>query len=86
MYGESIRLVELSRDILKLQGYFVDNLWHIDDIHFLCEEKNYAILSDSEAMQVFQIAAQGFDGEFGFGWSQLEKALEKYMVQKTLPA
>jgi len=82
MYGQAIKLVEAARELLKSHGYFVDNLWHVDDIHFICEEKNLPILSDDEAMEVFTIANEQFDGEFGISWPQLEKAVENYVKRK----
>jgi hypothetical protein len=82
MYGETIKAVEAAREILKAQGYFVDNLWHVDDVHFLCEEKNHQPVSDTEAMEIFAIANQSFDGEFGLNWKQLEKALDYYVKKK----
>lgn len=82
MYGQTIKSVEEARQVLKTQGYFVDNLWHVDDIHFICEEKGYPELSDSEAMSIFFIANQNFDGEVGLGWPQLEREIVKYIVRK----
>jgi len=84
MYGETIKAVEAAREILKAQGYFVDNLWHVDDIHFLCEEKNHLPISDTEAMEIFALANQSFDGEFGLNWKQLENALDYYVKRKEL--
>jgi len=86
MYGQTIRMMEVARDILKVQGYFIDNLWHVDDVHFLCEEKSLQAISDAEAMEVFALANQTFDGEFGLNWKQLENALDYYMKRKELLA
>jgi hypothetical protein len=62
----------------------VDNLWHVDDIHFICEQKNLPHLSNSQAMEVFIIANEQFEGETGLGWPQLEGALNCYLRRKAL--
>lgn len=82
MDTQSERIIEAARDILKAHGYFVDNLWHIQDINFLCEQNKFETLSQEEAMTVFDIANAQFDGEFGICWPQLEKALTTYMQQR----
>ena len=38
MNAQSIKIIEAARELLKTAGYFVDNLWHTDDVHFICEE------------------------------------------------
>jgi len=42
--------VETAKDFLKSNGYFVDNLWHIDDVKNVCnctDEEAQKILCDS---------------------------------------
>lgn len=77
-------VLESSREILKMYGYFVDNLWHVDDIHFICEQKKLPKITNKEAMEVFVIANEQFDGETGISWPQLEKALTGYLRRKAL--
>jgi hypothetical protein len=84
MDGKATKVVEAARELLKTFGYFVDNLWHVDDIHFICEQNNLARFSDEEAMEVFEIASQQFDGENGLSWPQLEKALRIYLHRKSV--
>lgn len=78
------KIVEAARELLKSFGYFVDNLWHIDDVHFICEQNNVHRLSDEEAMEVFIVAKEQFDGENGLSWPQLEKALRIYLHRKSV--
>ncbi|MEZ5691541.1 MAG: hypothetical protein R3D71_07745 [Rickettsiales bacterium] len=80
------KAVETARELLKVNGYFVDNLWHVDDIHFICEQKNLPSLTNREAMEVFMIANEQFDGETGFSWPKLEKAIDTYFRRKELLA
>jgi hypothetical protein len=84
MNGSEIKIVENARELLKAYGYFVDNLWHIDDIHFICEQKNLATLSNNEAMEVFIIANEQFEGETGLSWPQLENAVNSYFSRRAL--
>lgn len=84
MNNKDIKVIETARELLRAHGYFVDNLWHVDDIHFICEQKNLPTISDAEAMEVFVIANEEFDGETGLCWPQLEKALARYMSRKAL--
>lgn len=84
MYGKDIKVIETARELLKAYGYFVDNLWHVDDIHFICEQKNLPVITNNEAMEVFIIANEQFDGEIGLCWPQLEKALDSYLRRKAL--
>jgi hypothetical protein len=82
MDTQSTRIISAARDVLKTYGYFVDNLWHTDDINFLCDQSSCPRLSLEEAMTVFDIANEQFDGEYGISWPQLEKALQAYMQRK----
>lgn len=78
------KIVENAQELLKAYGYFIDNLWHVDDVHFICEQKNLPALSNKEAMEVFTIANEQFDGETGLCWPQLEKALHAYLRRKSI--
>jgi hypothetical protein len=75
MNSDSSKIVDAAREVLKAFGYFIDNLWHVDDVHFICEQQQLPRITNEEAMQVFIIASQQFDGETGISWPQLEKAL-----------
>ncbi|MFW0778052.1 MAG: hypothetical protein ACN2B6_10085 [Rickettsiales bacterium] len=80
----NIKVVEAARDLLKAHGYFVENLWHVRDIHFICEQYNLTKLSDTEAMEVFHIANDQFDGDSGLSWPELEKALFVFLHRKAV--
>lgn len=81
---QSARIVAAARDVLRASGYFVDNLWHADDVNFLCSQLGYPSLSSEETQAVFEIANAQFDGEFGICWPRLEKALQTYMQQREM--
>lgn len=82
MEKQSTRIISAAREILKSYGYFVDNLWHINDIGFLCEQRGLPRLPPEEAYTVFDIANAQFDGEHGINWPQLEQALTLYLEQR----
>ena len=41
---ETIREIANAKEVLRKAGYFVDNLWHIDDVklRYNCEDDNQA--------------------------------------------
>lgn len=84
MEKRTTQLVDAARELLKQAGYFMDNLWHVDDVHFICEQLNLEKLDDNEAKQVFAIALEHFDGETGLSWPQLEKAVQLYLQRKSV--
>lgn len=43
--------VEKAKAVLRANGYFVDNLWHIQDV-----QANYIKASDEEAQKILNIA------------------------------
>lgn len=75
-------LVNAARGVLKASGFFVDNLWHVDDVNFLCEQRGWPKLEPEEAKEVFVIFNELFDGEQGLTWSKLEQATQSYLAQK----
>ena len=82
----STKIIEAARELLKLCGYFVYNLWHVDDVHFMCEQLELPRISDEDAMEVFSIANQQFDGETGVSWPKLEEALKLFLQRRQLMA
>ena len=72
---KSEKIIEAAKELLSSFGYFVGNLWHIDDIHFIVEQNGYPKISHTEAREVFIIASEQFDGDAGLSWPRLEEAL-----------
>ena len=73
------QLVDAARGVLRASGFFVDNLWHVDDVNFLCEQRNWPRLSEDEAKEVFLLFNALFDGETGLTWHKLEQATRTYL-------
>ena len=82
--NNTTKIAEAARALLKTQGFFVDNLWHVSDIHFICEQGELPSLSDEEAMEVFTIANENFDGDFGISWPQLDRSIRLYLARKNM--
>ena len=83
--NKSDKIIEAARDLLSSFGYYVGNLWHMDDVHFICEQHNWPTLSDIEAKEVFAITSEQFEGDIGISWPQLEKALRVYYQRNSIP-
>jgi hypothetical protein len=84
MKQSETKLIEAARELLEAYGYFVDNLWHVRDIQFICEQHNLLQITNEEALEVFQIANEQFEGDTGISWPKLEKALHTFLKRKTL--
>lgn len=82
MNSHTTKIVVAAKGLLKACGYFVDNLWHVDDVHFICEQMEIPAINDDEAMEVFVIANQQFEGETGISWPKLEEALKQFLARK----
>lgn len=70
MENATIRFVETAKDLLQEYGYFIQHMWHVDDVHFLCEQRNWPKLSHEEAKAVFLIFSELYDGELGMTWAK----------------
>ena len=84
MDAKTVKIIEVARELLRSQGYCVDNLWHVEDVHFICEQSGIPKLSDEEAMEVYRIANEQFEGDTGLSWPKLEKALHTYLHRKAI--
>lgn len=76
------RLIESSIDILNDAGYFTQCLWHVNDIHLLCEQRGWPVLTHQEARSVFAIFAELYEGDQGLTWAKLEQATQVYLAQQ----
>ncbi|MBY0407415.1 MAG: hypothetical protein K2Q01_06960 [Rickettsiales bacterium] len=83
MENEKLNLVNAARNLLQAAGFFVDQLWHRNDVHFICEQLGIPRLNEDEVAQVFAIASEQFDGDTGISWPQLERALHAFQQRKS---
>lgn len=82
MKTENVNLIQAARNLLQSAGYYVDHLWHTNDVQFICEQLNMQKLAEEEVAQVFSIASEYFDGETGISWPQLERALHVFQQRR----
>jgi hypothetical protein len=83
MDQQETKIITAAKELLKLYGYYLDNLWHVRDVHFICEQNNITPITDKEALEVFLIASEQFDGKAGISWPKLEKAVYAFLQRKT---
>jgi len=61
-----------AKDVLRQSGYYVDNLWHIDDV------QRYGDISDDDAYQVLDSVLQN-----GYTIEKINEMLEEEFHQQT---
>lgn len=76
------KLIHSSLELLNQYGYFTQCMWHVNDIHLLCEQKHWPALTHMEARSVFDIFAELFEGDQGLTWSKLEQATQVFLAQQ----
>ena len=63
-----------AREVLRNAGYFVDSLWHIDDVELNCA-------SDEDKMQILDdVLSSGYLTEMTF--ECIEDAKDEYKLKK----
>lgn len=83
MYEKQIQdFISSAREVLRTQGYFVQKLWHVDDVHLLCEQRGWPQLTHEDGLSVFAIFNELFDGGEGLTWERLEQATQIYLAQQ----
>jgi len=79
----SLRIIEIITELLHSFGYFIGKLWHVEDIHSLCEREGWAKISDAEAMEVFVLTQERCHAATsGISRAQLEKTLRMYVESR----
>lgn len=63
------KAIDHARQVLKENGYYVDNLWHIDDVQIKAE------CSDDEAYDILDNALQN-EATYSQIWMSIESAIE----------
>jgi len=72
---------ERFREILKANGFFTDNLWHIDDVHTQLESMGYEPCDDKVAHHILK---QTFRNEATIEqiWLSMQYAIESAVEMK----
>lgn len=76
------KLIASSVDVMTDAGYFTQCMWHVDDVHLLCEQRGWPALSHQEAKAVFAIFSELYEGDQGLTWAKLEQATQVYLAQQ----
>lgn len=61
-----------AKEVLRQSGYYVDNLWHIDDV------QRYGDISDDDAYKVLDSVLQN-----GYTIEKINEMLEEEFYQQT---
>lgn len=75
---------ESSRAYLRNKGYFVQNLWHIDDVKEICKQNYLPILTDKQAIEFFDYVGDDFNAEVGVSWETLYVYLEQFVERNKI--
>ena len=71
--------IEKAREVLREAGYYVDNLWHIDDVRTLFEN-----VTDEQAQEILDASLQN-DATFDQIWFAIESNGEDiYNLERTI--
>jgi hypothetical protein len=70
-YAKTQMTTDDAKEILKSKGYFVDNLWHIDDVTSSWE------CSDTDAYKILEMALTN-------GWTMEQISESIYLVAQDL--
>jgi hypothetical protein len=67
--------VASMRTLLKEFGIYAGKIWHVNDVHTLCEKNNLPQISHHDAMNVFEHAARQNAGRMPLTTTQIEQTL-----------
>lgn len=73
---ERLEEIENAREILKREGYFVNNLWHIDDV------KTFYKCNDEQAMEVLDHVLNGNDCVTDSIWRMIDIITDGLNIEK----
>ena len=68
--------IDHARDVLEANGYFVRNLWSIQDI------KTFYECTDEEAMKVLDHVLNGNDYVTSAVWDMIDRVAENFNLKK----
>ncbi len=80
--SNAIHSEQIALDFLRERGYFVDILWHANDIKTLCEDHGWLMPDTEECQRIFGLFREEYDGENGLSWPRLETIVRRYMLTR----
>jgi hypothetical protein len=82
MTGNTKKIIEATAEFLKPFGIYLGRVWHLDDIHRLCQRHGLKRLTNKEVHEVFELASEHNSGRLGITKVQLEAALLTYLQSR----
>ena len=77
-YNTMGKEIEKAREVLREAGYYVDNLWHIEDVRTLFEN-----VTDEEALEILDASFQN-DATFDQIWFAIDQiGQDIYNLERT---
>ncbi|MDA9302832.1 hypothetical protein N9Q25_00400 [bacterium] len=73
----SIKKIEEAKRLLKESGYYIDNLWHVDDVQQRC------YCTEEEAQDVLDVSLNN-EGTMHQVWESIDTAIEEHELPKQL--
>ena len=73
---EQIEEIEKAKEILRREGYFVNNLWHIEDV------KTFYKCNDEQAMEVLDHVLNGNDFVTDSIWRMMDMIADGLNIKK----
>ena len=67
-----------ARELLRKEGYFVQNLWTDQDVIEYGKDSLGYEISPEQALEIFELLGRRFDANIGVNWDMLEVVIEEF--------
>ena len=67
-----------ARELLRKEGYFVQNLWSTQDVIEYGKDSLGYDISEEQAIEIFELLGRRFDANIGVNWEMLEVIIEEF--------
>jgi len=67
-----------ARELLRKEGYFVQNLWSTQDVIEYGKDSLGYDISEEQALEIFELLGRRFDASIGVNWDILEVIIEEF--------
>ena len=67
-----------ARELLRKEGYFVQNLWSTQDVIEYGKGSLGYDISEEQAIEIFDLLGRRFDATIGVNWDMLETVIEEF--------
>ena len=77
--------IEKAKEVLRDAGYFIENLWHKNDIDDICIQNDISELSHKEIKEFWEYYNKNFNAEIGMNLESLEVSLIEFIELNHTP-